>query len=167
VAADTLLAREPLVFESWQRVRGRAGRQVAPRGAAAGDRGSSRTSVGRCSEYDRPGAGGQRIVERRAKHRHEALAQELVDEALLAVYRLDHEGETAVEKRDNLLRRALAPLRRKVADVKEHHADLAGLARELTRSLERALDHPRRKVLTEQVGHALVRRRLQNWVPTR
>src|SRR5262245_54537494 len=54
-----------------------------------------------------------------------------------------------------------------VADVQEHHADLAHLAGELGRLPEQAVDHRGRDVLAEQVGDPLARRHLVHRVAER
>jgi hypothetical protein len=45
---------------------------------------------------------GGRVVKRGAEDRHEAVAEEFVDEATLSVDRLDHEAEGGIEELDNL-----------------------------------------------------------------
>src|SRR5262245_21516924 len=74
---------------------------------------------------------GAGILQRRAEDGHEAVAEKLVDEAAMAIHRLDHEGECVVEKRHHVLRRPAAGVGGEVADVEEHDADLAPLARQL------------------------------------
>ena len=68
-------------------------------------------------------------AQRRAEQRQEAVAQELVDEAVVAVDDLDHLGKEVVQQRHRLVGRARARHGGEAADVEEQHADRAHLAR--------------------------------------
>ena len=61
--------------------------------------------------------------------------------------------ENSVEAGDDLGRRARARGRRKTADVDEHDADPPHFAELGGADRDEPLDHSRRDVLTEEVGH--------------
>jgi hypothetical protein len=107
---------------------------------------------------------GGRVVKRRAEDRHEAVAEEFVDEAAVSVDRLDHEGEVGIEELDNLFGLLVARVRREVPDIEKHHADLARLAREVRRTCKQTIDDGWRNVLAEEVGDAIARGRLLDCV---
>ena len=68
-------------------------------------------------------AAARGIVERRAEHREEAVAEELVHDAIMPVDDLDEDGEDRFEPLDDLGRRAARARGGEAADVDEHHAD--------------------------------------------
>ena len=102
-------------------------------------------------------AGG--ILERRAEQGEEAVAQELVDDAVVAIDDLDHVGKEVVQQGHRLVGRAHARHGGEAADVEEQHADPAHLARRIGQRAEQPVDHGRRDVLAEQVGDPVARRR--------
>src|SRR6516162_4185981 len=85
-------------------------------------------------------AGGGGIIERRAKYCHKAVAQEFVDKAPVAVDCFDHECKVGIEKFDHCLGPAATRVFREIAEVEKHHTDLAGVARELGRTIQQAVN---------------------------
>src|SRR5882672_5253535 len=80
------------------------------------------------------------VGERGAEDRHEAVAEEFVDDPVMAVDRLDHESKGAVEEGNHLVRAARARVRGEISDIEEHYADILDLAAELGRLREQPLD---------------------------
>ena len=100
---------------------------------------------------------GLGVFERRAKQGQKAVAQELVDDAVVAIDDVDHLGKEVVEQRHRLVGRPLAGHGGEAADIEEQHADFAHLARRIGQSGEQTVDHGGRNVLAEQVGDAVTR----------
>ena len=77
---------------------------------------------------------------RRVPERHHAVAQELVNGALVAKHDLGHDREQLVEDRDRLLRIEALAQRREADHIGEHHRDLLAPATQAHVLL--AADHP-------------------------
>src|SRR5262249_21137772 len=93
--------------------------------------------------------------DRRAERRHEAVAQELVDHAVVAVHDLDRRAEYGILIRDELLGRLVLHLPREVADVHEQYAYERALARDLASLLQQLVHDRGRHLLPECVDDAL------------
>ena len=99
------------------------------------------------------------IVDRRAENGEQAVAQELVHDAVVPIDDLDQDLENGVEASDNLGRRARARGRGEAADVDEHHANPPHFAQVGGADRKQPLDHARRDVLTEEIGQFVAGRR--------
>ncbi len=98
---------------------------------AAADAGVGAAVAQRTPDGDRRGHRPPRVVlvgQRRAEQRHEAVAEELVDRALVAVDLAHRQLEEAVEQRVHALGPDPLGERRGVGDVAEQHGDLLALA---------------------------------------
>ena len=103
--------------------------------------------------------GLERIVDRRAENGEQAVAEELVHNAVVPIDDFDQNLEHVVKALDDLGRRSGARRRGEAADVDEHHANATHLAEFGRADREQPLDHARRDVLTEEVGHFVAGRR--------
>ena len=103
--------------------------------------------------------GLKRIVDRRAEDGEQAVAQKLVHDAVVPIDDVDQDFENGVEAGDDLGRRAAARGCGEAANVDEHHAHPPHFAELGRADGEKPLDHARRDVLTEQVGHSVAGRR--------
>ena len=70
------------------------------------------------------------VVEGRAEERHDHVADELVERALVREHEVHHPGEVLVEHPDDLFGLPALGDRRKAADVREEHGHLAARAAE-------------------------------------
>ncbi len=95
---------------------------------------------------------GSGILDRCPKHGQEAVAEELVDDAMVPVDDLHQKCERGIEARDNLGRRPLTGCGGEAADVDEHDANAAHLAELGSAKGEQPVDHLGRDMLAEEVG---------------
>ncbi len=97
---------------------------------------------------------GVAVHDRCAEDGHEAVTQELVDDAVALHDGVDRLAEDRVEVGDDVRGASLLGERREVADVEEHHAHLAELARDLCTSRNELVDDLGRHVLPEDAEDA-------------
>ena len=98
-------------------------------------------------------AASRGIVERRAEDGEQTVAEELVHNAVVPVDDVHQDFENGVETLDDFGRRPGARRCGEAADVDEHHANAPHLAEVGRADREQPLDHARRDVLAEEVGH--------------
>ena len=103
--------------------------------------------------------GFKRIVDRRAEDGKQAVSQKLVHYAVVTVDGVDQDFKHGVEALDGLGRRSTARGCGEAADVDEHDANPPHLAKLGRADRQQLLDHPRRDMLTEEVGHFVAGRR--------
>lgn len=84
-----------------------------------------------------------------AQDRHEAVAEKLVDDALVLVDDVDHEVEQRIQVGHHGLGPRADRVAAKVTNIQKHHADVAQFATELDRLIEQLIGDLRRDVLTE------------------
>ena len=104
-------------------------------------------------------AASRGIVDWRAENGEQAVAQKLVHDPVVPIDDVDQDLENGVEAGDDLGRRARARGGCERADVDEHDADPPHFAELGRADRDEPLDHLRRDVLTEEVGHFVAGRR--------
>ena len=103
---------------------------------------------------DRPG----RVIgllERRAEHRQNRIADELVERAVVLEDHFGHAAEEIVQQVADLLRLGVLAHRREADDVAEHHRDVALLRDERAVGLaflQDAVDHARRVIARQPLA---------------
>jgi hypothetical protein len=100
---------------------------------AVGGARAVRLQLHRALDRERRVAGAHRVVlmrDRRAEQRHDPIAQDPVDGALVAVHAVHHHSQRRIQDAPRVLRIGVLDQRERALDVGEQHGDLLALALE-------------------------------------
>ena len=90
-----------------------------------------------------------------AKNRHEAVAEKLIDDAVVLVDDVNHEVEQRIQIGHHRCRWSVSREVAEVTNIQEHYADVAQFAGQFDRLSRQLLGDLRRDVLTEDANRAI------------